>query len=220
MKNKEIQEQRMKGYFLDATKEMVKAEGLKSISVRSIADKAGYSYATMYSYFKDVNDLIFLCVQDFYGECRQQVTEQTKKKERGLKRLKAIIRAYVDFFVQYPGIFELFFLERMGSFRDEHTLTDTIHLSLDRISEEEWNYCASKGIIRAEDVESMKTRTRYMVFGLLLLYLNRRTPSSYTEFLHQFNLQLDAILEQPATAVQHGATVNNSLISIKVGNNK
>ncbi|WP_157309822.1 TetR/AcrR family transcriptional regulator [Chitinophaga tropicalis] len=215
MKNKEIQEQRMRGYFLDATKEMVRAEGLKSLSVRSIADKAGYSYATMYSYFKDVNDLVFLCVQDFYEECRQQVTDQTKKKERGLKRLKAMVRAYADFFVQYPGIFELFFLERMGNFKE----SDVINLSLDRICEEEWNYCAAKGIIRAEEIEGMKARTRYTIFGLLLMYLNRRAPSSYTEFLHLFNAQLDTILEN-SRPEQSSTTVNNSLISIKVGNNK
>src|SRR5579859_2433857 len=115
MKNKEIQEQRMRGYFLQATRDLLKAEGLKSVSVRSIADRAGYSYTTMYSYFKDVNDLIFLCVHDFYEECRQHVKEHTKKQEKGLKRLKAAVKAYADYFIQYPGIFDLFFLEKMGS---------------------------------------------------------------------------------------------------------
>ena len=57
MKNKELQEQRMKGYFLQATKDMLKSEGLKSVNVRAIADRAGYSYATLYNYFKDINDL-------------------------------------------------------------------------------------------------------------------------------------------------------------------
>ena len=42
MNNKEIQEQRMKGYFMQATKELLKGEGLKSINVRSIAAQAGF----------------------------------------------------------------------------------------------------------------------------------------------------------------------------------
>ena len=55
MKNKIIQEQRIKGYVIQAAKEILKGEGLKSISVRNIADQAGYSYATLYNYFKDIN---------------------------------------------------------------------------------------------------------------------------------------------------------------------
>ena len=65
MKNKELQEKRMKGYFIQATKDILKGEGLKGISVRNIADQAGYSYATLYNYFKDINDLVFVCVNDF-----------------------------------------------------------------------------------------------------------------------------------------------------------
>ena len=68
MDKKEIQERRMKGYFIDATKELLKGEGLSAVSVRSVADKAGYSYATLYNYFKDLNDLIFECVRDFQTE--------------------------------------------------------------------------------------------------------------------------------------------------------
>ncbi|MBN2263533.1 MAG: TetR/AcrR family transcriptional regulator, partial [Prolixibacteraceae bacterium] len=65
MKNKQIQEERMKGYFVQAAKDILKSEGIKAISVRNIADRAGYSYTTLYNYFKDVNDLVFECVNDF-----------------------------------------------------------------------------------------------------------------------------------------------------------
>jgi AcrR family transcriptional regulator len=227
MKNKEIQEQRMKGYFLQATKEILKAEGLKGISVRSIADKAGYSYATLYSYFKDINDLIFLCVHDFYEECKQHVKEHPKKGEKGIKRLKTAILAYGGFFVQYPGVFDLFFIEKMSEAKGKKAVVDVINFSLDRICEEEWNYCISRNIVKVERVELMKGQIRTMVFGLLLLYLNRRTPVSYTEFINQFNTQLDAILEMgSAVRVQQGeggqpgnSAIHNSLISIRVGNN-
>ena len=226
MKNKELQEQRMKGYFLQATKEMLKAEGLKSISVRSIADKAGYSYATMYSYFKDVNDLVFLCVHDFYEECRLYVKGRTKKQEKGLKSLKAAIRAYGDFFVQYPGIFDLFFIEAIGDPKGKKSIADTILFSLDRVCEEDWHYCIARNLVPVEQVELLKGQIRCMVYGLLLLYLNRRMPASYTEFVSQFNIQLEAILGTGSAASTGRETqpgdpaIHNSLISIKVGNNR
>ena len=54
MKNKDVQEMRMKNYFIQATKEILKSEGIKHVSVRSVADRAGYSYTTMYNYFKEI----------------------------------------------------------------------------------------------------------------------------------------------------------------------
>lgn len=59
MRNRQIQEERIKTYFLDSAKNLLRAEGLKGVSVRNVAYRAGYSYATLYNYFKDINDLLF-----------------------------------------------------------------------------------------------------------------------------------------------------------------
>lgn len=217
----------MKGYFLQATKDLLKAEGLKSVSVRTIAERAGYSYATMYSYFRDINDLVFLCVRDFYEECRLHVLERPKKKEKGLDSLRSAIRAYVDFFIQYPGIFDLFFIEDIGSFKDKKTIVDLVSFSIDGICEEEWNYCMSHGLIAADHIGALRSQVRSQVYGLLMLYLKRRMPPSYAEFIQQLNNTFDAILvgggkSDPATrqSGSNGPVTNNSLITIKVGNNK
>jgi len=105
MGNKEIQEQRMKNYFIQATKEILKGEGLKCISVRNVADRAGYSYATLYNYFKDIKDLIFECVVDFQQECEEFVKAESKKSSAGKEKIKAVTTAYIKYFIQYPGIF-------------------------------------------------------------------------------------------------------------------
>jgi len=86
VERKEIQEQRMKGYFIQATKDILKGEGLRAISVRNIADRAGYSYATLYNYFSDVKDLIFECVKDFQDEAREFIAAETKNSEPGLDK--------------------------------------------------------------------------------------------------------------------------------------
>jgi AcrR family transcriptional regulator len=228
MKNKEVQEQRIKGYFLQATKDLLKSEGLKSENVRAIADKAGYSYTTLYNYFKDINDLIFLCVQDFYNECLQHTRDQAKKQEKGIQRLKAGIKAYADFFIQYPGIFDLFFIEQLGSNKDKQNIAALISLSLNSICEEDWAYCVKKGLFRIEKVELAKGQLRHLVLGLLLLYLNKRVEYSYTEFSNQLHTQVTAIIEAALKTAtdntilpQTGDTsIHNSVISIKIGNNK
>lgn len=191
MKNKEIQEKRMKEYFIQATKDILKGEGLKCISVRNIADQAGYSYATLYNYFKDVNDLIFLCVNDFQEECRLFVAKQTKKTPKGIDKVKATVLAYIGYFVEYPGIFDLFYLARVGDFGNKQTTINVISTSLDDVCNAEWDYCISHHLMPEEKVENIKNQLKYTVIGLLLLYLNRRTPDSYSEFIDQANTQID-----------------------------
>lgn len=193
---KQIQEERMKGYFIEATKEILRGEGLKVVSVRNIAERAGYSYATLYNYFSDVKDLVFECIQDFQEECEEFVNKRTKKSERGLEKIKDIITAYVNYFVQYPGIFELFYLEKANDISSKKPTLDLIHNFLDKLCLEEWVYCIKNNIKKMDESERMKSEIRYLVPGMLLLYLNRRQPASYKEFKDMLNSQLHYILHK------------------------
>lgn len=213
----------MKEYFIQATKAILKGEGLKCLSVRNIADQAGYSYATLYNYFKDVNDLVFLCVNDFQEECKLFVENKTKKNTKGIEKVKAIVLAYINYFVEYPGIFDLFYLEKVGDFGNKQTTINLISNSLDNVCETDWNYCLSHNLVPVEKLENMKSQLKYAVVGLLLFYINRRTPDSYAEFINQANIQIDTILglnngQITSTIIQNETSkVQNSLISINIG---
>ncbi len=182
MKNKEIQEKRMKGYFIQATKDILKSEGIQSVSVRNIADKAGYSYATLYSYFRDVNDLVFVCVHDFQKECEAFVAEQTKSMEAGAERLQSTIMAYINYFLEYPGIFELFYITRVGDFGNKQEIIDIIDHSVDSVCEEDWSRIKDTKKMSEPESIKIKLQLKLMVVGLLVMYLNRRIPVEYKAF--------------------------------------
>ena len=196
MQKKEIQEQRIKGYFIEATKEMLKGEGLKSISVRNIAERAGYSYTTLYNYFKDLNELIFLCVKDFQNECESFINEEIKKDIRGTEKIKGITKAYIKYFVQYPGIFELFFIEKISNIGSKQPTTELISTFLDRLCAEEWDYCTNQQIMSKENADTVMRQLRFVTTGMLLLYLNRLQPADYKEFMRITEEQLDQILNK------------------------
>lgn len=193
MKNKEIQEERMRSYFIEATKELLKGEGLKVVNVRNIADRAGYSFSTLYNYFKDVQELIFECVKDFQDECTEYVLSETKSAPAGIEKVKAITKTYVKYFIQYPGIFELFFIEKTRDIANKQPTIELIYTFLDRLCAEEWNDCIENKTIDSEKSEIMKNQLRYVIIGLLFLYINRRHPSEYKEFNRLVNEQLDFV---------------------------
>jgi len=194
MERKQIQEQRIKGYFIQATKDLLKGEGLRMVSVRNIADRAGYSYATLYNYFKDVKDLVFECVQDFQKECEEMIITDTKDSPQGLEKIKTITKSYIKYFVQYPGIFELFYTEKVTELQNKQQTVEMINTFLDKLTNDEWNYCISENLVSMDEAILKRGQLKYLVTGLLLLYISRRHPSSYQDFMNDVESQLNSVL--------------------------
>ena len=49
----DIKKKRVMMYFIEAIQELILNEGIENLSIKKIADKAGYNTATIYNYFED-----------------------------------------------------------------------------------------------------------------------------------------------------------------------
>lgn len=185
----------MRSYFIESAKNLLKGEGLRSISVRHVAGHAGYSYATLYNYFKDLNELIFVCVGDFQKEAEEFVARKTDGVPAGRERIKAISTAYAEYFTEYPGVFELFFLEKMGNMGNKGEMAELIYTFLDRLCGDDWDACIKSGEYTPDEVAKMKDRLRFTLAGMLLYYENRMHPSTYEQFIAGVREQIDGILK-------------------------
>lgn len=56
-KHSEIKRKRITNYFLDAAEKIAKKDGIESLSIRNVADEAGYNSATLYNYFENFDQL-------------------------------------------------------------------------------------------------------------------------------------------------------------------
>ncbi len=195
MDRKEIQEQRMKQYFIQATKEILRSEGLKNVSVRNIAEKAGYSYATLYNYFKDAKDLVFECVRDFQQECREFIESEIDGANEGTERIRSINLAYVKYFVQYPGIFELFYLEKTSDLAHKQPTVQMINNFLDHVTDKDWQIAIAQQKIEKEGVSLLQTQIKFFIVGLLVSYINRRLEVDYPEIMTMVDNHLSYLLE-------------------------
>ncbi len=191
----EIQEQRMREYFIQATKEILRGEGIKGVSVRNVAARAGYSYATIYNYFRDIRDLVFECVQDFQDECETSIHQEIGDTAQGLERIRAITLAYIKYFIQYPGTFELFFLEKTRDPARKKPAIELITGFLDRLCAEDWSLCIEKGSFPADQIEIRRQQLNHSVLGMLLFYMNLGQPDNYQDFKSQCEQHLDLILD-------------------------
>lgn len=192
--NKAIQEQRMRQYFIEATREILKGEGLKAVNVRAVSERAGYSFATLYNYFKDLNELIFICVQGFMAECEIMIDEQSSDIEPGYARLKKRMKSFIQYFTQYPDIFELFYVERMNDINARQPTSRMIYMFTDKIIEKDILKLKEDHLINESKAENIKLSLKNSITGLLFYYNNRLQPNDYKDFLRIADQQIDICL--------------------------
>jgi len=102
----------MRGYFTEATREMLKGERLRSINVRAVAERAGYSYATLYNYFKDIKELVFICVKGFQEEAGIIIANETSNVPRGKEKIQAIMKSTFAILCNTPVFLSCFLLKK------------------------------------------------------------------------------------------------------------
>ncbi|MDN5304160.1 MAG: hypothetical protein PWP46_1042 [Fusobacteriaceae bacterium] len=105
---KEIQKQRIKRYFIDATKDLLREEGLNSISTKKIGDRAGYSYATIYNYFSNFNELICISLEELANEMKEILEEKSIVLENNIEKLIELINISIDYMIQNQHVYKLF----------------------------------------------------------------------------------------------------------------
>ncbi len=166
---------------------------MKAVNVRNVAERAGYSYATIYNYFKDLKELVFYCVKDFQEECEMNIQGKILNSEKGKHKIRSIALAYTEYFIQYPGIFELFYVERnleIANVRSEEIIVNF----LDRLCKDDWQYCLDNHLVTINMMEQMKSKLHTIITGSLLLYLNRQHPAGYKSFIQSHTEMIDSVL--------------------------
>lgn len=169
---KEIQAGRMKGFFCDAALEIVKAEGIEAASARTIAERAGYSYATIYNYFDDIDELLSQVSLRFLEECRNFVKEGLSKESTGEKGVYERAGLYTRYFIQYPAVFSLLFCEHIRKKARKPEYQGAIDTLFDSLMDEDIK-CQSANF----------RRYSYAIHGLLMSALNRKETLDYSAFM-------------------------------------
>lgn len=184
MPKKAIQDERMRGFFIQAAGEIIRAEGISAVSSRHVAERAGYSYATLYNYFKDIKELVFCCMDGFLEECRNFIREGSLSP---VPDLGEISRLYAKFMIQYPGIFELLFLQKASEISTNIADFDKIDRFYASLTDRCWADIKAFHSLNDEDVARARLTHASAIHGLLMSYLNRRTAVTYESFMKMIN---------------------------------
>ena len=78
MANQELKKKRMLTYFIKAAQDIMNKEGIAGVTLRKVADGAGYNNATLYNYFEDLDHVILFASLKY-------LSLYNKKAEKSLK---------------------------------------------------------------------------------------------------------------------------------------
>lgn len=178
-----------KQLFIDAAKSIILREGIFNVTARKIAEITGYSYATIYHYFSDLNELFLetklQMIQDMIACCK----ENTIIASDPLQNLKSQNRVFVDYFMENPNIFEFFYSYKM----DDRNETAMKSLEIEKEYWDDYLPFVEKGAIRQSDIPIISRTITYAVFGMIMLYLSGNGLSKeilYTDLDNMVDLLL------------------------------
>ena len=132
----------------------------------------------------------------FLKECQEQISKKKHPKEEGWERFKSLSKSYVNYFVQYPGIFELIFVEQMREVAVSELLSNEVDTFFNEVFSSGYQFAISNDRNDIQNISALKNVHISILNGMLSLYLLKRSNWGYKDFITDFDSALDFALKE------------------------
>ena len=104
-----IKKKRVMMYFIEATQELILNESIENLSIKKIADTAGYNTATIYNYFEDLEELILYSSIDYLKIYLKDLKSEINSNMKAIEMYETIYKVFVHHSFEKPEIFHTLF---------------------------------------------------------------------------------------------------------------
>lgn len=122
MNKKEIQRKRMMSYFINAADRIIKEEGINQITIRKVADYAGYNSATLYNYFENLDHLVFFAAMRSIKDYALALPDYTKNAKDALERFLLVWECFCNYSYRNPDIYYAIFFAKLHDDLEKYIL--------------------------------------------------------------------------------------------------
>jgi AcrR family transcriptional regulator len=109
MENKELQKKRMMSYFIEAANKIIEKEGIEGVTIRKVANMAGYNSATLYNYFENLNHLVFFSSMKYLKDYAESLNSYTRGSKNSLEKYLNVWRCFSYHSYLRPEFYNLIF---------------------------------------------------------------------------------------------------------------
>ncbi|MCX7745352.1 MAG: TetR/AcrR family transcriptional regulator [Clostridia bacterium] len=195
----ELKKQRIKMYFLEAAKKIIMEEGAENISVRKVADIAGYSYATIYNYFEDINELLWdvkiVMIKDLIG----YIQKKMQGSVYDMNGMKELFRIYTAYYFKNPHVFKFFYFYPLSRPDKKHHEAE-IEPNYNDMWQETFKGFVQEGILDEKNIEVVAKILIYAVHGILTLSFSNNGDLTEENVYKDVEKTVDYVLGKKTTA--------------------
>lgn len=198
---KTIQKRRIMSYFIEAATQIIDEEGIDAVTIRKVADIAGYNSATLYNYFDNLDHLIFFALLKHFKIYVIHLSDYIKDASNALEKYFLIWEFFCYHSFQDPRVYHtLFFKQFNQPLRDMmQEYYSLFPEELEDLSEELepmllnqdlklrnlalLHNCVKEGFLREDDLEELNEMTLLIYESMLQHILTERveyTPKEAT----------------------------------------
>lgn len=189
---KTIKSERVKYFFADTAKKMILEQGIESVSVRKTAEMAGYSYATLYNHFKNLDQLLWdtrrLLIKDI-AEYLEKNAENDISDSRGIKK---IFRTYLEYYITNPNVFRFFYFHKLNE-KDKKSGPEG-DVDFESYYAKTFASFLDAGTISLEEVGKIMKILIYSVHGMLTLYISGNDNLTVQQMYTDLDEIIDSLL--------------------------
>ena len=179
-------------YFINATEELIEEEGIEGVTLRKVADRAGYNSATLYNYFENLDHLILYAamrnIKDYALALNTYLIDARNAMDIFLK----VWECFCDYAYDKPEIYNAiffpnlekhfedyvaeyyeFFPEDMVS-NDENISTMLLKRDINKRGETTVFACVEEGYILPDDASKLNDMTLLIFAGMLKRALSHK----------------------------------------------
>lgn len=196
-------EQRRKE-IIKVVRSLIKAGGTREITLRKVAEKAGFSTTVVYALFKNKAALITQAMDSDLLDLVKAMRHAVDPGESAINNIKRVGRAYVTFGMRHPDGYALVFMER----RPHAPIADSTVEHGNLVQDPYAFACqlfidlAATGQVRGDQVESMAQIFWEGLHGMTSLRLVFGEEEEWFEH-DEFNRHLDALMDVLLTGILH-----------------
>lgn len=203
MDNRSLKEFRMRQFFINATRKIMDDEGVHAVTIRKIADTAGFNSATIYNYFDDISHLIFCAamkyLRDYTCDIPRYVTHAINPVEEYLQ----VWSCFCHHSFHNPQIYHVLFISDLGHVPDDvvkdyyqffpEELNDLpselvpmlLESDLTKRTTLSMKKCLDEGWISPHDAEAITDRIVAIYVGMLTAFMNHRVRYTAEDAAHK-----------------------------------
>lgn len=214
MEKKNIKKRRMWTYFIDATEELIKTEGFPQVTIRKVADKAGYNSATIYNYFDELSHLLFFASLKFLRPYIETVSTKMEETSDPVEKYLIAWDCFTEYSFEIPEIFQAVFLMDLGDHPEnmlkhyyelypadlvvipEELLPGLMKRSITERGRFAINFIVQAGLLDQPKAEELNELTNLIWQGMFSNLLNKRNNYTAAEAQERTMKYIREIVEQ------------------------